>query len=109
MAADADEPTDRLVVEVMDAADGETEEAVIDSLRHLYHNRGLKPGTENGPRLWAWFPIVVQDYFERIEARRDAAHPEGWDGWHERTETRLDRERYEAMTDALELPDAGIQ
>jgi hypothetical protein len=102
---EGDQPTDRLVVEVMDAANGEVEDAVIACLSYLCKERGLRPGTEYGPRLWSWFPIVIQDYFERIEARRDAAHPEGYREWADRNDAKQ-QQKFDEMTSAIELPDA---
>jgi len=63
-------PRDRHLVDVMDAASGQTEEAVIACLKYLYFERGLKPGTRNGPRSFAWFPTVVQDYFSSGKSAR---------------------------------------
>jgi hypothetical protein len=56
-------PPERLVVDVMDAACGATEEEVIECLRYLKEERGLRPGTEHGPRTFAWFKSVVADHF----------------------------------------------
>jgi hypothetical protein len=81
-------PTNRLVVEVMDASGGESEEEVMRCIVHLHNERGLRHGTENGPKYFAWFPTVVQDYFDRKRAREDAAHPDGYDEWKDRNEAR---------------------
>jgi len=85
-------PTDRLVVEVMDASGGAGEEEVIACLRYHYNERGLRPGTENGPRHFSWFPTVVQDYFDRKNARQEAANPSGYAEWQERNEARMTNE-----------------
>jgi hypothetical protein len=61
-------PNDRTVVDIMDAAQGAREEEVIACLRYFYEQRGLKPGTRNGPRRFAWFPTVVSDYFRQKRA-----------------------------------------
>jgi len=53
VTADDDErvyPSDRLVVDVMNAAAAATEEEVIQCLRYLKDERGLRPGTKHGPR-----------------------------------------------------------
>jgi hypothetical protein len=62
-------PPDRLVVDVMDAAGGATEEEVIRCLRYLRDERGLRPGDKHGPRRFAWFKTVVGDYFRRKNFR----------------------------------------
>ena len=71
-------PRDRHLVDIMDAARGETEEAVIACLNYFYFERGLKPGTKNGPRSFAWFATVVQDYFSKREERSEVANPTGF-------------------------------
>ena len=69
MVSDRDDerisPTDRHVVSVMDSAEGATEDEVLRSLRFLREERGLKPGTKNGPRHFSWFATVVGDYFRQ--------------------------------------------
>ena len=77
-------PTDRHVVDVMDAARGASEEEVIACLKYLHQDRGLKPGTKNGPRSFAWFSTVVQDYFSKREERSEVANPTGFAGWEDR-------------------------
>lgn len=74
-------PTDRHVVEVMDAANGASEYDVCLCLKHLYEERSLRPGTKHGPRTFAWFPTVVQEYFEKRAARDEVANPKGSDHW----------------------------
>ena len=58
-------PTPRHVVDVMDAAAGASEDEVLRCLVYLRDERGLKPGTQNGPRHFSWFPVVVDEYFQR--------------------------------------------
>ena len=58
-------PRDRRLVDIMDAARGETEETVIACLNYLHFERGLKPGTKNGPRSFAWFATVVQELLQQ--------------------------------------------
>jgi hypothetical protein len=47
----------------MDAAGGHSEDEVIACLRYLREERGLRPGTKNGPRHLSWFKTEVADYF----------------------------------------------
>jgi hypothetical protein len=74
-------PSDRTVVEVMDAAGGATEEEVGKCLEYLYNERGLRPGTENGPRRFAWFVTVVADYFDKRRRRAEVARAGGREFW----------------------------
>jgi len=78
------EPTDRQVLDVLEAAAGATEAEVVDCLVFLYDQRKLRPGTDNGPRSFAWFPTVVQDYFDKRQQRTDAANPSGFAEWEAR-------------------------
>jgi hypothetical protein len=82
-------PKDRQVVDVLDAAEGATEEEVIQCLQYLYNERGLKPGTLHGPRSFAWFKTVVGDYFTKKREREGAANPCGYHEWEDRNATRL--------------------
>lgn len=63
-------PTERVVVDIMDAAQRASESDVIECLRYLREERGLRPGTRNGPRHFAWFRTVVGDYFAQKTERR---------------------------------------
>jgi hypothetical protein len=95
-------PRDRHLVDIMDAARGETEEAVIACLRYLYFERGLKQGTKNGPRSFAWFATVVQDYFSKREERLEVANPTRFAEWEDRNEAgSLSREQFDELTTAL--------
>ncbi len=87
-------PTERLVVDVMDAAGGAAENDVIACLEYLREGRGLKPGTRYGPRHWSWFKTVISHYFRE---RRERAMP---------TPGRcaaLSAEEFKSMTDVLEI------
>lgn len=66
-------PSDRTVVDVMDAAGGATEQEVVACLRYLREERRLDPGTQNGPRHWAWFKTVVAEYFLRKRSQKQMA------------------------------------
>jgi hypothetical protein len=96
-------PSDRVVVDVMNAAGGATEEEVIVCLRYLYNERGLRPGTRNGPRHWSWFVTAVANYFSQKRRRDDAANPCGYWDWAERNDYKLSREQFEAMLDPIEI------
>jgi hypothetical protein len=89
-------PTDRAVVDVIDAAGGATEDAVLECLRYLREKRGLRPGRKNGPRHFAWFKTVVADYFTQKRDRdlvtgNGTSYPPGWAG-----------DQFDAITGALE-------
>lgn len=68
-------PRDRHVVEIMDAALGATEVEVVECLGYLREERGLLPGTRNGPRHFSWFTTVVGDYFSKKHQRSQVANP----------------------------------
>jgi hypothetical protein len=89
-------PTERVVVDVMDAAGGASEEAVLGCLRYLRQERGLRPGTKSGPRQFSWFKTVVADYFAQ---KRNREFVMGHVGGHPPT---LSREEFDLMTGALE-------
>jgi hypothetical protein len=106
LAAPGDEvdyPSDRQVVDIMDAAGGASEGDVVLCLAYLHNERGLRPGTRNGPRMFSWFPTVVGDYFRRKREREEVADPIGYDAWSERNETRLSKAQFNSMTDAIEI------
>jgi hypothetical protein len=100
---EVDYPSHRQVVDIMDAAGGASEEDVLLCLVYLYNERGLRPGTRNGPRTFSWFPTVVGDYFRRKREREEVADPIGYDAWSERNETRLSKAQFNSMTDAIEI------
>lgn len=87
-------PSDRQVVDVMDAAGGASEQEVIDCLRFLREARGLRAGTKSGPWSYAWFVTVVGDYFRKQKKHEIAAGPVGmprseWNGRFVRAETTM--------------------
>ena len=94
-------PSDRLVVDVMDAGAGATEEEVIECLRYLRDERGLKPGTKNGPRYFSWFKTAVADYFQQKRNRETVYAPADVD-WEQRNGPGLSQQEFDAMTDAIE-------
>ncbi len=87
-------PSDRQVVAVMLAADGQTEAEVKQALQVLYHERGHRPGTESGPQSFAWFPVVIKSYFDEQQRLENAAHPAPDEIWD---------------TDGTRLPASGVR
>lgn len=89
MADEHDErvyPSDRHVVDVMDAAGGATESEVIECLRYLQFERGLACGKRNSPRTFAWFKTVVHDYFTQRRNRDQVTMPAGYTDWLSKVE-----------------------
>ena len=103
MSAPDDEkvyPSARQVVDVMDAAEGVSEDEVLHCLTYLRNERGLRPGTRNGPRHFSWFPTVVGDYFRQKRARQQVAVPTE-PGTAARARTELNRTEFDTMTNAF--------
>jgi len=96
-------PSDRTVVEILEAAGTFDEQEVIESLNYLLHERGLKPFTQHGPNSFAWFKTVLQDHFRKKRDRESAANPCGYYEWEGRNENRLSRMQFQAMTEILEV------
>jgi Helix-turn-helix domain len=86
---DKDYPTERMVVDIMDAAGTHDEDEVVAVLNYLYFERGLKANTKHGPRSFPWFKTVLQDYFTKKRDRESVANPSGHHEWAERNEVRL--------------------
>ena len=104
MASDGGEriyPSDRLVVDVMDAAEGEPEEEVLRCLRYLLRERGLRPGTKHAPRHFAWFKTVVAEYFAQKHQRDYIVNPGRYGAWAEGTVSGLPKEQFDRMTEVL--------
>jgi hypothetical protein len=95
-------PPERLVVDVMDAAAGATEEEVIQCLRYLKDERGLRPGTKNGPRRFAWFKSVVADHFQQKRNREMVYAPPEVD-WDRRNGPGRSKDELDSMTNAIEV------
>src|SRR5208282_5913959 len=98
MACPEDEkvyPGARHVVDVMNAAEGATEEEVLGCLSYLRNERGLKAGTRTGPRHFSWFPTMVADYFLRKRDRPQLANPVGV------PDTDFTKAQLDSMTDAI--------
>lgn len=89
-------PSDRQVVDVMDAAGGATEDETIRCLRYLRDDRRLLLGTKHGPRRFGWFKTVVGDYFQQKREREFVYSPPAVSDT-----TRLSGTDIAAMTDAL--------
>jgi hypothetical protein len=101
MMAPGDErisPNTRLVVDIMNAAGGASEDEVIACLRYLREERGLRPGTKKGPRHFSWFKTVVTDYFSQ---KRDRDLVTG-NGPVATVAGTLPREVFESITEVLE-------
>jgi hypothetical protein len=103
MTAPGDEriyPSARLVVDIMDAAGGPSEDEVIACLCYLREERGLRPGTKRGPRHFSWFKTVIADYFSQKRDRDlvtgNGANPAGKNPYM------LSAEEFESMTGTLE-------
>ena len=79
-------PTDRQVVDVVEAAGSVSETDILEALRYLYEERGLRPGTKNGPRHYKWFVSVIEDHFTKREQRREMANPVGFHEWEDRNQ-----------------------
>ena len=92
-------PTDRLVVDVMAAANGASEDDVLECLRYLRNERGLRPGTKQGPHKFAWFKTVVGDYFNQKSSREMMYAPARAPG----ATNALDKDEFDSMTDAIEI------
>ena len=78
-----DYPSDALVVEVMHAANGQSERWVMDQLKHLHDGREFYWGVQGGPYSWAWFPKVIAQRDAEQEERRyvpDASEVWDYDG-----------------------------
>lgn len=100
-------PSDRTAVDILHVAGGASEAEVVGCLAYLWNERGLRPGTEHGPETWAWFKTTVQDYFTQKHARDEVANPCGYAEWQERNEAKEEREQFECMAAAIELPGEG--
>jgi hypothetical protein len=94
-------PSDRMVVDILDAAGTYDEEEVITALNYLHDQRGLKAFSKHGPNSFAWFKVVLQDYFTKKRERESAANPSGYHEWQGRNQAPLSKEQFEAMTDAF--------
>jgi hypothetical protein len=92
-------PNHRQVVDIMDAAAGATEDAVLKCLSYLYNERKLRPGTRNGPRHFSWFVTVVGDYFRQRLARKEIADPHA--GSAARARNELKATDFDRMTEAF--------
>jgi hypothetical protein len=96
-------PSDRQVVDVMDAAKGATEPEVIHCLRYLYNERGLRPGTKHGPRHFSWFKTVVADYFLQRRDREFVTNPPLSSAEEDRCRAGLSQADFDAMTAAFQI------
>jgi Helix-turn-helix domain len=96
-------PRDRLVVDVMYASGGATEEDVVECLRYLKEERGLRPGTKYGPRGFSWFKTVVAGHF--LEKReREEVNPRANTAWTQGNGLHLSEAVLNSMTETIEIP-----
>jgi DNA-binding transcriptional regulator YhcF (GntR family) len=86
-------PSDRTVVDVVHAARGASEKEIAKVLQYFYHGRGLRPDVVGGPDHYAWFRVVLENYYEEKEQRHDSSHPLDFYDWEERNETKAARMR----------------
>jgi Helix-turn-helix domain len=93
-------PPDRLVVDVMDASAGATEEEVIRCLYYLRNERRLRPGARHGPRHFGWFKTVVGDYFRQKSFREAVVTPPNVDD--QKNGAGLSKAEFDSMTDSIE-------
>jgi hypothetical protein len=91
-------PSERVVVDILDAAGGASEEEVISCLRYLRQERGLAPGSKNGPKHFSWFKTVMTDYFAQ---KRDRDLVTGNGPCSGNAAMRLNNEQFETMTGAF--------
>jgi hypothetical protein len=94
-------PSDRQVVDVMDSAAGATEEEVIQCLRYLKDERGLRPGAKHGPHHFSWFKTVVADYFQQKRNQQIGFSPPVVE-WEQRNGRDLSKAEFDSMTEALD-------
>jgi len=89
-------PSDRLVVDIMDSAGGASEQEVVQCLAYLKNDRGLRPGTNHGPRHFSWFKSVVGDYFYQKRSRETVY------AYDSSKRTELSQDALDEMTEAIE-------
>ena len=94
-------PSDRQVVDIMDAAAGATEDAGLKCLSYLYNKRRLRPGSRNGPRHFSWFVTVAGDYFRQRLAREESADPGCHAGSAARARNELNATDFDRLTEAF--------
>jgi hypothetical protein len=85
----------------MEAAGGASEEDVVRCLSYLKNDRGLLPGTRNGPRRFSWFKSVVADHFQQ-KRNREAVFVLS-NGSQPRDCVGLSKAEFDAMTEAIEI------
>jgi Helix-turn-helix domain len=93
-------PSDRMIVDVMNAAGGASEDEVIECLRYLRNERGLLPGTKYGPRTLSWFKTVVADHFYQ-KANREIVFTLQ-DSHGQKPDSGLSQDQIDQMSDAFD-------
>lgn len=92
-------PSDRQVVDIVDAAAGASEDQILQCLRYLKEERGLRPGARNGPRHFSWFKSTVADYFQQKRSRELVFRPNSNPF---ASSAGLSPEEFDSMTEAIE-------
>ena len=93
-------PSYRVVVDIVDATEGASEDEIINCLNYLRNERGLRPGSKNGPQHFSWFKTVVADYFVKKRNREFVINPAR--GAHKPSNSSgLSRLEFDRMTEAF--------
>jgi hypothetical protein len=96
-------PSDRLVVDVMNAGAGASEQEVMECLGYFFNERGLRPGSRHGPRYFKWFITTVGDYFAQKHQREGVWRPDAKQS-QDRMMSRADEKaEFDRMTEAIEI------
>ncbi len=90
-------PSRDKVLRIVQATGHEPEAEILQALRNL-RERGY--GADH-VRTYAWFETALADYFCQKQDREDAARPYGYDAWEERNETRMERAKFDQLTDSF--------
>jgi hypothetical protein len=101
-----EEAPSAIVEKCLEAADGNSLRDVVEILRYKCVNRGLDPGTSNGPKGWGWFPTVLAN---EIRARREqlAASQEPTGKHWSEYEVKPNEEMQRAISTFCTLDDLG--
>jgi hypothetical protein len=98
--ADPSQPSANKLIRIIQAAEHAPEAEIVKALRNI-EERGYDA---SHIQTYAYFETALADYFRQKQDREEAANPSGYDQWSDRNYTRLSREEFDAMTDAIEIP-----